>query len=67
MWLGFILNLTRTNSLVEGCAHAQQLIWQLFNAVEKGYTASGDNDEGFLSCKRFFYPVLSSPFMSLAS
>ncbi|EKM53204.1 glycoside hydrolase family 95 protein [Phanerochaete carnosa HHB-10118-sp] len=32
-----------------GCAHAQQLIWQLFNAVEKGYAASGDNDEAFLS------------------
>ncbi|KAJ7901652.1 glycoside hydrolase family 95 protein [Mycena leptocephala] len=25
-----------------GCAHAQQLIWQLFNAVEKGFAASGD-------------------------
>ncbi|KAG6828338.1 hypothetical protein H0H92_008352 [Tricholoma furcatifolium] len=23
-----------------GCAHAQQLIWQLFNAVEKGFAAS---------------------------
>ncbi len=32
-----------------GCAHAQQLIWQLFNAVEKGFTESGDTDVAFLS------------------
>ncbi|KAJ7472265.1 glycoside hydrolase family 95 protein [Mycena galericulata] len=31
-----------------GCAHAQQLIWQLFNAVEKGFNASGDTDTAFL-------------------
>ncbi|KAJ7103723.1 glycoside hydrolase family 95 protein [Mycena epipterygia] len=31
-----------------GCAHAQQLIWQLFNAVEKGFPASGDTDTAFL-------------------
>ncbi|KAI0079139.1 hypothetical protein K474DRAFT_1705823 [Panus rudis PR-1116 ss-1] len=31
-----------------GCAHAQQLIWQLFNAVEKGFAASGDSDTAFL-------------------
>jgi alpha-L-fucosidase 2 len=31
-----------------GCAHAQQLIWQLFNAVEKGFNASGDRDTAFL-------------------
>ncbi|KAJ7864980.1 glycoside hydrolase family 95 protein [Mycena olivaceomarginata] len=31
-----------------GCAHAQQLIWQLFNAVEKGFAASGDEDTSFL-------------------
>ncbi|EPQ51576.1 hypothetical protein GLOTRDRAFT_108097 [Gloeophyllum trabeum ATCC 11539] len=31
-----------------GCAHAQQLIWQLFNAVEKGFNASGDSDVAFL-------------------
>jgi len=31
-----------------GCAHAQQLIWQLFNTVEKGYPASGDPDRTFL-------------------
>ncbi|GAW06942.1 glycoside hydrolase family 95 protein [Lentinula edodes] len=30
------------------CAHAQQLIWQLFNAVEKGFNASGDTDTAFL-------------------
>ncbi|KAJ7905032.1 glycoside hydrolase family 95 protein [Mycena leptocephala] len=32
-----------------GCAHAQQLIWQLFNAVEKGFAASGDTDTAFLN------------------
>jgi len=31
-----------------GCAHAQQLIWQLFNAVDKGFAASGDTDTAFL-------------------
>ncbi|KDN34548.1 hypothetical protein RSAG8_12351, partial [Rhizoctonia solani AG-8 WAC10335] len=31
-----------------GCSHSQQLIWQLFEAVEKGFSASGDNDIGFL-------------------
>ncbi|TFY55805.1 hypothetical protein EVJ58_g8016 [Rhodofomes roseus] len=37
-----------TGMKLEGCAHAQQLIWQLFNAVEKGYEASGDDDTTFL-------------------
>ncbi|CCM03449.1 uncharacterized protein FIBRA_05582 [Fibroporia radiculosa] len=31
-----------------GCAHAQQLIWQLFNSIEKGYALSGDTDTAFL-------------------
>jgi len=31
-----------------GCAHSQQVIWQLFNAVEKGFEASGDTDVSFL-------------------
>ncbi|CAE6471587.1 unnamed protein product [Rhizoctonia solani] len=31
-----------------GCAHSQQVIWQLFNAVEKGFDASGDHDTVFL-------------------
>ncbi|KAH9855593.1 glycoside hydrolase family 95 protein [Lenzites betulinus] len=31
-----------------GCAHAQQVIWQLFNAIEKGFSASGDTDTAFL-------------------
>ncbi|KAF8590641.1 glycoside hydrolase family 95 protein [Ramaria rubella] len=31
-----------------GCAHSQQLIWQMFNAVEKGFDASGDDDHAFL-------------------
>ena len=33
-----------------GCAHAQQLIWQLFNTIEKGYAAAGDIDTEFLDC-----------------
>ncbi|KAF9465864.1 glycoside hydrolase family 95 protein [Collybia nuda] len=32
-----------------GCAHAQQMIWELFNAVEKGFAASGDTDKAFLA------------------
>ncbi|KAI0634935.1 glycoside hydrolase family 95 protein [Trametes polyzona] len=31
-----------------GCAHAQQVIWQLFNAIEKGFSVSGDTDTAFL-------------------
>ncbi|KAL5483501.1 hypothetical protein ACEPAI_8733 [Sanghuangporus weigelae] len=31
-----------------GCAHAQQVIWQLLNAVEKGAAAAGEDDEAFL-------------------
>lgn len=31
-----------------GCAHAQQIIWQLFNAIEKGFAASADTDTKFL-------------------
>ncbi|KAI0718400.1 glycoside hydrolase family 95 protein [Cerioporus squamosus] len=31
-----------------GCAHAQQVIWQLFNAIEKGFPSSGDDDAEFL-------------------
>lgn len=34
-----------------GCAHAQQVIWQLFNAVEKGADAAGENDQNFLNGK----------------
>lgn len=36
-------------TLSVGCAHAQQLIWQLLNAVEKGFAASGDTDQAFLN------------------
>ncbi|KAG9075804.1 hypothetical protein FS749_012490 [Ceratobasidium sp. UAMH 11750] len=32
-----------------GCSHSQQLVWQLFEAVEKGFTASGDSDKAFLA------------------
>ena len=35
-----------------GCAHAQQLIWQLFNAVEKGASAAGETDQAFLAGKK---------------
>ncbi|KAG6889388.1 hypothetical protein C0992_005520 [Termitomyces sp. T32_za158] len=38
-----------THADLTGCAHAQQLIWQLFNAVEKGFDASGDTDTAFLA------------------
>jgi alpha-L-fucosidase 2 len=31
-----------------GCTHQQTMIWELFNAVEKGYPFSGDSDEAFL-------------------
>lgn len=31
-----------------GCAHAQQLIWQLFNTIENGFEAAGDTDVAFL-------------------
>ncbi|KZV74228.1 glycoside hydrolase family 95 protein [Peniophora sp. CONT] len=32
-----------------GCAHGQQLIWQLLNAADKGYEASGDEDTAFIN------------------
>ncbi|KAI6157265.1 glycoside hydrolase family 95 protein [Pisolithus tinctorius] len=35
-----------------GCAHSQQLIWQMFNAVEKGFVIAGDSDIGFLDAIR---------------
>uniref|UniRef100_D8QJY6 Glycoside hydrolase family 95 protein n=1 Tax=Schizophyllum commune (strain H4-8 / FGSC 9210) TaxID=578458 RepID=D8QJY6_SCHCM len=35
-----------------GCAHSQQLLWQLFIAAEKGYEAAGDNDGDFLDAIR---------------
>ncbi|EJD07952.1 glycoside hydrolase family 95 protein [Fomitiporia mediterranea MF3/22] len=31
------------------CAHSQQLIWQLLNAIEKGAAAAGETDESFLN------------------
>lgn len=33
---------------MSACAHAQQLIWQLLNTVEKGFDAAGDTDSAFL-------------------
>ncbi|KAJ3576016.1 hypothetical protein NP233_g701 [Leucocoprinus birnbaumii] len=35
-----------------GCAHSQQLIWQAFTGVEKGFIASGDTDTKFLESVR---------------
>jgi len=32
-----------------GCSHAQQLTYQLFNAIEKGFPISGDDDVSFLN------------------
>ncbi|KAG9003838.1 hypothetical protein FRB94_008480 [Tulasnella sp. JGI-2019a] len=32
-----------------GCAHFQQLIWELFNGIEKGWEYSSDNDVAFLA------------------
>ena len=40
--------LERLSLTLIGCAHAQQLIWQLLNSVEKGFEASGDTDTDFL-------------------
>ncbi|KAJ1304163.1 hypothetical protein OPQ81_008563 [Rhizoctonia solani] len=31
-----------------GCANSQQILWQLFESVEKGFDASGDTDIAFL-------------------
>ncbi|KAJ6577259.1 hypothetical protein B0H19DRAFT_1252627 [Mycena capillaripes] len=41
-------NLPEQPLITLGCAHAQQLIRQLFNAIEKGFTALGDTDAVFL-------------------
>ncbi|KAF9234336.1 glycoside hydrolase family 95 protein [Melanogaster broomeanus] len=32
-----------------GCAHSQQVIWELFNIIEKGFAAAGDTDTEFLN------------------
>ena len=44
------------NDKGSGCAHAQQVIWQLFNAIEQGHAAAGDTDTEFLNC---MFPYLS--------
>lgn len=36
---------------ITGCTHQQQIIWQLFNAIEKGFAAAGDTDTAFLAGK----------------
>ena len=35
-----------------GCSHQQQIIWQLLNAAEKGFAASGDDDMTFINGER---------------
>lgn len=45
----YILPLCASNCSFAACSHAQQVIWQLFNAVEKGFDASGDKDTAFLA------------------
>ena len=32
-----------------GCSHSQQIIWQVFNAIEKGASAGGETDNDFLT------------------
>ena len=48
-----------------GCAHAQQLIWQLFNAIEKGYAVSGDTDEAFLTGESLLHITFCAVLTSL--
>jgi hypothetical protein len=43
----------KTSEKLGGCSHQQQLVWQLLNAVEKGFDASGDKDTDFLKCEYF--------------
>ncbi|KAG8920063.1 hypothetical protein FRC01_000946 [Tulasnella sp. 417] len=42
-------NSPEQNPITFGCAHFQQMIWELFNGVEKGFELSGDTDVAFLS------------------
>ncbi|QRW12317.1 glycoside hydrolase family 95 protein [Ceratobasidium sp. AG-Ba] len=42
-------NSPEQNWITLGCSHSQQLIWQLFEAVEKGFSDSGDKDWQFLA------------------
>ena len=32
-----------------GCSHSQQIIWQVFSAIEKGASAAGETDSDFLT------------------
>lgn len=48
-----------------GCAHAQQLIWQLLNAVEKGIEAAGDTDQAFLNGELLTFIALLKIELSL--
>lgn len=50
---------TCANAELSACAHAQQLIWQLFNTIEKGFEAAGDTDTAFLQgevCSPVYHP-----------
>ncbi|KAH9941246.1 Six-hairpin glycosidase-like protein [Epithele typhae] len=42
-------NSPEQSTITMGCSHAQQLLWMLFNAIEKGFNASGDTDTDFLN------------------
>lgn len=41
-----------------GCAHGQQLIWQLLNSAVKGYSVAGDTDAAFLAGQWRAQPTL---------
>lgn len=45
--------------LTLGCAHSQQLIWELFGIIEKGFAASGDRDTAFLEGTFILFVFLS--------
>ncbi|KAG8951193.1 hypothetical protein FRC04_006675 [Tulasnella sp. 424] len=42
-------NSPEQNPITFGCAHYQQMIWEVFNGIEKGFELSGDDDVAFLS------------------
>ncbi|KAG9044139.1 hypothetical protein FS837_008733 [Tulasnella sp. UAMH 9824] len=42
-------NSPEQNPITFGCAHFQQMIWEVFNGIEKGFELSGDTDVAFLS------------------
>jgi hypothetical protein len=44
----FLVTHSSISIFILGCAHFQQLIWQVFNSVEKGFAAAEDTDTSFL-------------------